>query len=146
MEVILKKIDAETTIPIRQKILRAGKPEKTCWFDGDMLDSTFHIGLYIENVLAGIVSVYEKKSMLFSDEIQFQIRGMAVSQDFQNRGFGYQLIVFAENELKLLNCNLIWFNARISAVGFYEKMNYIPIGTSFIIENVGEHVVMFKKI
>lgn len=146
MKIILKKISAESTISIRQQVLREGKPLESCYFDGDLLASTFHIGLFCDNILVGIISVYKKNAPLFIDENQYQIRGMAVLKDFQKRSFGEQLVAHVENTLRPLKCNLIWFNARISAIGFYEKMNYAQVGFSFTIENVGEHVVMFKKL
>jgi hypothetical protein len=40
---------------------------------------------------------------------------------------------------------LIWFNARVEAVGFYEKMGYQKTGNLFEIPDVGVHILMFKK-
>ena len=146
MIIKVKNITAEATIIIRHQVLRIGQPMESCWFDGDLLDSTIHIGLQLDNIVVGVISAYNKKTDLFTENNQYQIRGMAVLIDHQKKGFGEKLIDFAENELKLLTCNLIWFNARTSAIGFYQKMNYTQIGTPFNIEKVGEHVVMFKKI
>ena len=61
------------------------------------------------------------------------------------KDFGKALIVHSEEECKNQGVDLIWFNARTEAIGFYEKMEYQKEGTPFEIPDVGEHIVMFKK-
>ncbi len=43
----VKQIDFRDTYPIRHKMLRPGRPLKTCQFKGDDNDLTFHLGAYI---------------------------------------------------------------------------------------------------
>ncbi len=140
----LYKIPAKAVIPIRQQVLRIGEPEENCWFEGDLLSSTHHFGLHVDRQLVGIVSVYKNNSNLFTQKNQYQIRGMAVLQHYQKQGFGEQMLAFAEVELKNLQCDLIWFNARKVAVGFYEKLGYCSVGHFFDVGQIGEHIVMFK--
>ncbi|KIM09696.1 MAG: acetyltransferase [Sulfurovum sp. FS06-10] len=142
---VVKKITAFETIRIRQEVLRKGKPIETCFFDGDNLPTTTHFGLFENENLIGVVSVYKSNSTLFLEKIQFQIRGMAVLENFQSKGFGAQLLKTAENFCFEENANLIWFNAREKAVSFYTKSGYSVLGDSFTIPNVGIHFVMFKK-
>ncbi|MFV8344816.1 GNAT family N-acetyltransferase [Flavobacterium sp. ZB4P13] len=141
----IKKITALETFPVRHPVLRAEKPIESCHFDGDILETTFHFGLYENENLAGVISLFEEKNDLFAAEKQFQIRGMAVLKEHQKKGFGEQLILNSEKYCMNQNSNLIWFNARKEAVGFYEKMGYQVKGLPFEIKGVGEHIVMFKK-
>lgn len=142
----IKQIAPLDTFPVRHPVLRAEKPIESCYFEGDTLETTVHFGLYeIEN-LVGVISLFESKNELFISEKQFQIRGMAVLKQHQKKGFGEKLIINSEKYCHDQNANLIWFNARKAAVGFYEKMGYRVKGLSFEIKGVGEHIVMFKNL
>ena len=142
---ITKKITTFETYTIRQEVLRKGKPIETCYFNGDNDSSTTHFGLFENEKIIGVVSVYKTNSLLFTDEIQFQIRGMAVLENFQNKGNGEQLLKTAEKYCWEEKANLIWFNAREKAVSFYTKSGFKIVGNSFDIPDVGIHFVMYKK-
>jgi len=143
---LIKQISALDTFPVRHPVLRDGKPVESCHFDGDNLQSTIHFGLFISDKLQAVISLFETKNSRFETDKQFQIRGMAVLQQYQKKGFGEMLILNAEHYCVQEGSNLIWFNARQTAVGFYQKMGYAVIGMPFQIEDVGEHVVMYKKL
>ena len=142
----IKKINSIDTYPVRHEVLRKGKPIETCQFKGDDDENTIHFGLYQNERLIGIISIFKEKNDLFSETNQFQIRGMAVLEEFQGKGFGAELVKEAENHCISLNTDVIWFNARENAVPFYKKLDYIIIGDSFLIPDVGIHFAMYKKI
>jgi ribosomal protein S18 acetylase RimI-like enzyme len=119
---------------------------ENCRFEGDDLQSTIHIGLFNNAALIGVISLFKTKNPEFTANNQFQIRGMAVLTHHQNRGYGHQLLIEAEVIAKKYNCNILWFNARENAVGFYEKMNYKIIGEPFNVSDSGTHIVMYKKL
>jgi len=142
----IKKITAFETIIVRHPVLRLGKPIASCYFEGDDLPTTSHFGLYFENQLVAIISSFKVQNKLFIEENQYQIRGMAVLEEFQKKGFGEALLNYCENEIKINNGELIWFNARESAVGFYKKSGYEILGDQFEIPDVGPHYILFKTI
>ena len=142
----IKKINSIDTYPVRHEVLRKGKPIETCQFKGDDDENTVHFGLYQNERLNGIISIFKEKNDLFSETNQFQIRGMAVLEEFQGKGFGAELVKEAENHCISLNTDLIWFNARENAVPFYKKLDYTILGDSFLITDVGIHFAMYKKI
>ncbi|WP_298221605.1 GNAT family N-acetyltransferase [Flavobacterium sp.] len=143
---VIKKITAATLYPIRHEILRKGEPLEKCIYPNDDAETTFHFGLYEDNLLAGVISVFETKSAVFNDEKQFQIRGMAVLEQHQKKGYGAALVHEAESHLKTHHNNYtLWFNARIKAVGFYEKLGFEKTGQPFEIDTIGIHYIMYKK-
>jgi len=142
---IIKKIAATETYSVRLPVLRKGKSIESCQFDGDNLSTTQHYGIYLNHELVGIISLFKKNNPTFSEKNQYQIRGMAVLENQRKKDFGKALIIYSEEECKNQEVDLIWFNARIEAIGFYEKMGYQKKGTPFAIPDVGEHIVMFKK-
>src|SRR3954463_10000821 len=143
---IIKEIPSKDTYIVRQPVLRKGKPIESCIFEGDDLDTTHHFGLFDQKQLTGIISLFSQTNIIFADENQARIRGVAGLDTHQKKGFGEALVQHCENYCKTQNVDLIWFNARTAAVGFYKKMNYQIIGEAFDIKDVGEHYLMFKKL
>ena len=141
---ILKKITASETYSVRLPVLRKGKSVESCQFDGDHLATTIHFGLYLNQELVGIVSLFQKSNPLFPEKKQFQIRGMAVLDDFQKKGIGEKLVQTVINFAKEKEVKVIWFNARKNAVPFYEKLDFHIHGTAFEIEGIGTHYVMYQ--
>ena len=142
----IKEITALETFSVRQPVLRPGKSMETCHFDGDNLASTRHFGLFLDEKLAGIASLFQEKTNLLTENNQFQLRGMAVLDQFQKKGIGESLVKHAEENAKSRDAEVIWFNAREIAVGFYEKLGYKVIGAPFNIGDIGTHFIMHKKI
>ena len=140
----IQKITATETYPVRHIVLRAGKPIESCQFDGDELVSTHHFGYYLNNQIIGVISIFEINNKQFLVQKSFQIRGMAVLPSFQKQGIGEALVKESEKFCTTQKANLIWFNARTTAVGFYQKMGYEIVGSEFEINEMGPHFLMFK--
>ena len=84
----IKIITSKETLKVRQAVLRQGKPLINCVFEGDDLISTTHFGMFFEKEIVGIISIFENKNVNFTSENQFQIRGMAILEQYQKKGFG----------------------------------------------------------
>ena len=141
----IKKIKAENTFPVRHLVLRKGKPIESCQFEGDENATTTHFGLFLNQNLIGVVSIFQENHHYFEAKKMYQIRGMAVLENFQGKKYGEKLLEYAENYCFSENASLIWFNARASAVPFYENSNYTTIGAAFEIPKIGTHFVMYKQ-
>jgi len=139
------EIPYQDTFAVRHPVLREGKPIESCFFVGDDLKTTKHFGLLVAKKIVGVVSIYKHKNSNFNSDNPYQIRGMAVLQKHQKKGFGELLVRHCEKYVLEQKGDLIWFNARLVALGFYEKLNYVKWGDSFLIEDVGIHYIMFKK-
>ena len=142
----IKNIPSKQTLEVRQAVLRKGFPLHNCIFDGDDLATTTHFGIFFDKDIFGIISIFENKNTNFTSENQFQIRGMAILEQYQENGYGKLLILHSENEARIKKVSLIWFNARKSAVLFYEKLGYSIIDKPFDIENIGIHYIMYKNL
>ena len=140
----IKIIPPKETLKVRQAVLRQGKSLINCVFDGDNLITTNHIGIFFNKDIVGIISIFENKNTKFTFENQLQIRGLAILEQHQKKGFGKLLMLESENQAIIKTASLIWFNARKSAVGFYKNLDYSIINTPFIIQNIGVHYIMYK--
>jgi GNAT superfamily N-acetyltransferase len=143
---MIEEIGDLETYAVRHPVLRNGKPIESCHFEGDDWPTTKHFGYFENGDLLGIASVFEARNDDFDPSKQLQLRGMAVVQNQQKKGIGEQLVRHSERYALQNNYLLIWFNARESAVGFYQKLGYQTEAGPFEIAGVGIHYKMFKKL
>ncbi|MWB95277.1 GNAT family N-acetyltransferase [Flavobacterium sp. GA093] len=143
---LIKEISAKETFIVRHPVLRNGKPLESCVFEGDDLPTTHHFGIYDSDNLTGIISLFSKSNTIFVSQNQAQIRGMAVLETHQKKGLGEALVKHCEKYCNDNQIDLIWFNARTAAVGFYKKLGYQIVGEAFDIPDVGEHHLMYKEL
>ncbi len=139
---MIKEITTAQTYLVRQPVLRPGKSIEFCYFDGDDLPTTKHYGFFIKKKRVGVITLKFIKNKNFICEQQYQIRGMAVLENYQQKGIGAKLLKYAENIVVQNNGVLIWFNARITAINFYKTNNYITVGKPFEIFDIGEHYLI----
>ncbi|CAN7366575.1 GNAT family N-acetyltransferase [Rossellomorea sp. LjRoot5] len=140
-----RKIPAADTYSIRQQILRPTQTMEECKYEGDMDESTFHIGALDGDKLICIGSFYQKAHEGLEGGLPYRLRGMATLPDYRSKGIGKQLIQYSEGILTSEGCNLWWCNARTSAAPYYTKLGLTQSGGIFEIEPIGPHVIMFKK-
>ncbi|MGV3460031.1 MAG: GNAT family N-acetyltransferase [Flavobacterium sp.] len=145
--ITIKQIRSRDTFPVRHPVLRPGKPIEACVFDGDDDKTTVHFGLYEDDVLAGVTSVFKAYHPDIKDAgSQLQLRGMAVQENHQKKGFGEQLILAAEDYARRCGAEILWFNAREVAVKFYERNGYKIENGPFTIGSIGPHYLMYKHL
>lgn len=146
MNYTIKTITPKETYLVRHPVLRPGRPIETCVFDGDDLETTFHLGIYNDKKLIGVCSFFKSNQPLINKNYQYQLRGMAILSDYQKLGLGKLILTHGESMLKQQKIETIWCNAREKATVFYKKNNYSIIGDAFNIEGIGLHYVMFKTL
>ena len=134
---MIKRISPEETYLLRREILRKNLPQESHEFSGDFDDQTFHLGYFVEDRIVGIITVLQNGEIA-------QIRGMAVSEDYQGKGIGKKLVEKAEEILSEAQIHKIWMNARETAAEFYQKLGYKVEGELFNIKPIGFHYVMTK--
>jgi RimJ/RimL family protein N-acetyltransferase len=144
-QVSCKEITAAETYKVRHPILRKGSPISSCAFDNDELHSTFHLGIFFNNSLIGVATFLEQQHTLFSEERQVQLRGMAVLEDFQKKGYGELLLEKGEHCIQNKKGDRLWFNARKIAVSFYQRLGFEIIGNAFDLPIIGCHYIMTKN-
>lgn len=142
----IKKISAEESLPIRQAVLRKGKPLTTCIFEGDERTDTFHFGAVEKEKILGIVTLLPHRNPKFNSQSQYQLRGMAVLPEARGKGLAKMLLEKSEKQLSIRNIEILWCNAREKTVGFYEKQNFDIYGNAFEIPGIGLHFLMYKNL
>lgn len=70
-KITINKINYLDTFPVRSAVLRQGKPIETCFFLSDDAVGTAHFGLYNENNIIGVASVFTSNNENFDIKINF---------------------------------------------------------------------------
>ena len=146
MNLSLKIVKSDDLLNLRSKILRNNLDPNLCRFPGDKEINSFHVGAFNGNTLIGGVSVMKNECKKKELPNCFQLRGLFVDKEFQHNGIGKTIINFIENRLRNSGVNYLWMNARESAVLFYLKLNYSNSKISYVINEIGLHYLMYKKL
>lgn len=141
----IKTTQASAILKVRLEILRKGMTLDDCHFSGDNDPESIHFAAFDSDKIIGCCTLTVNPQPIIEGSY-YQLRGMAVLEDYQKSGIGRKLLHAAESELIGQGKNVLWFNARTSAVGFYQKYGYQVLGNEFEIEGVGPHFKMHKAI
>jgi len=130
---LLCRTTIEQILELRHAILRPGLPREAAHFDGDALPGTAHFGAFVAGRSVGCLSLMQST---WQGSSALQLRGMAIAEQWQQRGVGSALLRFA-----LAECaqGPVWCNARLLAVVFYERHGFVTVGDTFEIVGVGPH-------
>jgi GNAT superfamily N-acetyltransferase len=127
-------------------MLRPHGTLEDCVFSGDTDEMTFHLGAFVDKKLVSVASFYFECSPKFPDQYQYRLRGMATLPDHQGQGLSSALLKTAFPVIKQNQCTLLWCNAREKAIGYYEKVGFVPNGEVFSVPQIGKHILMSIKI
>ena len=142
---VVQFISAAQTIDLRCRILRPGQPVENCQYVGDDDEQTFHLGALADAKIVSNGTFMKEKNKNFPESLlSYRLRGLATDSEFQKQGFGQLIINSAVQELLKRNCDLLWFNARVSAEEFYRKLGFSALPEIFDIPLAGPHKVMYK--
>jgi len=146
MNLQVKKIPFNKTFIVRHPILRTGKPIEMCYFEGDDLPTTVHFGLFLDEVIIGVLSVFKNECPIIESKNAYQYRGMAILELHQNKQYGVLLLNAANSWVIENQGDLIWFHAREKALRFYQRNGFQVIGDSYEIDQIGLHFLMIKTL
>lgn len=139
-------IPVTDTYPLRLKVLRPGGTIADTHFDTDLIDGTFHLGVYMDGRIVAVGSFHPKAHSALTGSGQYQLRGMATDPDHAGQGHGSALLHAGLEELERRGAGLLWCNARIKAVPFYLRNGFVIEGPLFDIPGIGPHHLMHRPV
>jgi predicted GNAT family N-acyltransferase len=144
----VRRISPRETYPLRFKVLWPHKhKEEWCSMEGDDAPEAFHLGVFTEdNKLISVGSFLQDVHPEFSGDNQFRLRAMATDPDYSGKGSGSLLLNEAFVILNQKHVQMLWCDARLKAVPFYEKLGFIRIGETYEKPNIGPHYLMYREI
>ena len=128
-------------IALRHAELRPGRPRAAACFDGDEAADTRHFAaLEPGGAVVGCASFMRAP---WHDLPAWQLRGMATRADLVRHGVGAALLGGACAQLIAWSGpRAFWCNARVTAVGFYQRQGWRVASDVFEVEDVGPHMRM----
>jgi GNAT superfamily N-acetyltransferase len=143
---MIRFIKVDELLPVRNEVLREGKlTMDECRFPTDDLEGAFHLGYYVDDLLACIASFHPQNYGEFTG-VGYQLRGMATLETYRGQGLGNQLLNFGIVYLRGQKANYVWCNARKKALQFYINMGFEVISAEFELPVIGPHYVLYVKI
>ncbi|HWU41909.1 MAG TPA: GNAT family N-acetyltransferase [Bdellovibrio sp.] len=140
----VRPISFRETLPLRKRVLKPFLSEEECINPGDELKSTYHLGLFHEGNLISVATFIQESHPDFSAGFPYRLRGMATDATFRGQGFGQILLRHGIELLKSKRCDFLWFNARVKAFSFYQRLGFHYHGPLFELKDIGPHKVMYK--
>jgi predicted GNAT family N-acyltransferase len=137
----VESVDVVLVRPLRHAMLRAGRPPADSEYAQDHLAQTVHFAVQVDEDVVGCLTLFPEQ---FQDESAWRIRGMAVHPKWQRKGLGQALVTAAQERGRASGDNVIWCNARVSALGFYRSAHFSVIGPEFAAEGVPHRVAVWR--
>jgi len=142
----VKEIKPNDCYFIRHQVLWQHKSFDDCGIDIDYQAGAFHLGAFRGDELICVASFFKQSQTKFSEQHQYRLRAMATLYSAQNTGAARELLNTAFQILKAKGQDLLWCDARITAIGFYEKLGFEKLGDSYSIPIIGLHFLMYKTL
>ena len=146
LETEIISIDAEKIRPLRHAELRKGQDFSTTSYLRDHDAETFHMACMVDSNVVTCATFYPEKTDKISAKNAYRLRGMATDSSFRRKGYARDLMKKSFQKLKLFGADILWCNARLVAISFYESLGFKIIGEIFNIEGIGLHYYMYKEI
>ena len=143
MGVEVRVVPVEAVVDLRHRVLRAGMPRESAVFPGDELETSRHFAAMEGERVVGCLTLHLSEC---EGRAAYKLRGMATDERVRGTGVGKLLLEAAEGFVRRTKIRQLWCNARVPAVGFYEKAGWCVVSEEFEIPTAGPHVRMVKGI
>lgn len=143
---LIERITAEKTLNIRKAILRPTGTIDDVRFPLDNHTETLHVGIFANDHLVGVSSIYHIDPEGDQSKPWWQIRGMAVLDSHRRQGLGSKLIGRCVDYVRAQNAEMVWCNARMPYLDFYRTLGFEASGEEFDIPGAGPHYYMEMKL
>jgi len=142
----IEVVGAADTYDLRRRVLRQGRPDAHVSFAGDRSAGAFHLAVRSApgGDLVAVASFSPEPAAARPGRQAVRLRGMAVDPMWQGQGLGRLLFEEAVSRLRQAGADVLWANARDSALGFYVRFGMEVVGEGFVpaASGVPHHVVV----
>lgn len=144
-DVRVRRAGAGDVVDLRHAILRAGLPRETAVFENDDNPESRHVvAVDADGRTVGCATFH---FTTWDGGPAWQLRGMATDPAFRGTGLGKAMLAFAESGLRAETpVRQLWCNARVPAIGFYERLGWHVVSEPFEVPTAGPHVKMTKSL
>jgi GNAT superfamily N-acetyltransferase len=155
----VREVTADDVLALRMSELRAGMPASESRFPGDDEPTTFHAGVIRDGAIVCVASMYREvlpplDASFVTPSFEtvppsaaiWRLRGMATHPSARNTGAGRRILTWCMGRIRTHGGELVWCNARVGAIGFYENCGWMIVSDEFDIPTAGPHRVMIRRV
>ncbi len=158
MAVDVRRIASAASYPLRQAVLRPHQRVDEVAFpeDDDPATATFGAVERSSGDVVGVATVLREAAPFSAHEVgllpdaaceatTWRLRGMATREGLRGQGIGALVLAAALDHVAEEGGDLVWCNARVAAIGFYERAGLHAWGDQWVVPLTGPHVVMWRS-
>ncbi|MEM1115835.1 MAG: GNAT family N-acetyltransferase [Bacteroidota bacterium] len=154
---VVRRVPAAVVRPLRTAILRPHWTDRLATYDQDETVAV-HVGAFLEGRDApdGVGTVYAEAppdahrdaipEAAYAAGAAWRLRGMATSEAARGTGLGRVVLEGCFDAVRDGGGRVLWCNARLGAVSFYERLGLRAVGAEFDIPEIGPHYVMWVEV
>ncbi|MBL7942607.1 MAG: GNAT family N-acetyltransferase [Flavobacteriales bacterium] len=144
MEYRVERIAPDLTRSLRHQVLWPHiERVENCVIDIDQREDAIHLGCYDGERLVSVGSLFRMSSPKLQHGFQYRLRAMATHPDYHGKHAGFALVSEAKSVLSKMGTEVLWCDARLRAVGFYEKLGFQQLDEIYEVPNIGPHKFMW---
>ena len=154
---VARRVPAAVVRPLRTQILRPTWTDRLATYEQDETVAV-HVAAFRDGHEApdGVGTVYaeappdanrdEIPAAAYADGASWRLRGMATSEAARGSGLGRVVLEACFAVVREAGGRVLWCNARLVAVPFYERLGLAAVGPEFDIPGIGPHYVMWRAV
>jgi len=159
MEFSVETIPTAASYPLRHAVLRPHTGIEDVAWEGDDDPATATYGAVDRSngAIVGVATVFPEPAPFDaaeagaplgtgSESTTWRLRGMATQEGLRGCGVGSMVLEAVVHHVAAQGGDLLWCNARVGAVAFYERAGFRTWGDVWVLPSVGPHVVMWRAI
>tara|TARA_B110000116_G_scaffold265952_1_gene275945 strand:+ start:3985 stop:4422 length:438 start_codon:yes stop_codon:yes gene_type:complete len=139
-------VKAEEVRPLRHLVLRPNLPVETTHYELDHHKETIHLACIMNEKIISISTFYPENDPELKSKNGYRLRGMATHPEYRRMSAATKLMLECFRLLKDQKCDVLWCNARLIAVDFYQSLGFKKIGPEFDMKDIGPHYKMWKPL
>jgi predicted GNAT family N-acyltransferase len=144
----VRRCGPDDVIVLRQSVLRPHLSTEEARYSADAAPEAAHF--CAENETGRVVSVGSllREAPPWPAEVQraWRVRGMATASEWRGQGAGSAILAAIFADVAASGGGLLWCNARLRAVKFYERAGMTATGEPWEEPFIGPHIAMFTDI
>ena len=139
----MRQVEAAATHDLRRRALRDHLPDPAVEYPDDDRPGTVHLAVEDDGgAVVAIATTFPQPTPHRPGARAARLRGMAVDPRWRGGGVGAVLLAAVVDRARADGFQVLWANARDSALGFYARHGWQVVGDGFESIGLPHHVVL----